>query len=79
MTELPGIEKDTNKHSNEIKWLLVGGFLVILFFFSTEPVVPSAERAIQSVCADQDRLTPRNKLDCLIYKLTDRVLNPRVF
>jgi hypothetical protein len=71
-------EKDTAKHMNEIKWILVCGFAVVAFFVSTEPVVPSAERTIQSICANHDGLTFRTNIDCLIYQFTGRVLNPRV-
>lgn len=72
-------QKDMTKHMNEIKWILVLGFLVVLFFISTERVDPWAEGRIQSICSNQDELSARNKFDCLIYQLTDRVLNPRVF
>jgi hypothetical protein len=72
-------QKDMTKHMNEIKWILVCGFLVVMFFVSTEPVVPDAAIRIQSICADRDRLSAHNKFDCLIYEFTGRVLNPRVF
>ena len=71
-------EKNMTEHMSDIKWILVCGFVVVAFFVSTEPVVPSAERTIQSICANEDSLSPRNKIDCLIYKVTGRVINPRV-
>jgi hypothetical protein len=69
---------DAAKHLNDIKWILVCGFLVVLFFISTEPVVPSAAPTIQAICSNPDRLGTRNKLECMLYDITGRVLNPRV-
>jgi hypothetical protein len=73
-----GAEKDMGTHMNEVKWILVCGFVVVAFFVATEPVVPTAVRPIQLICDNQERLSPRNKIDCLIYGVTGRVLNPRV-
>lgn len=71
-------EKDMATHMNDIKWIIVCGFAIVAFFVATEPVVPAAARAIQSACDSRDRLSARNQVDCLIYEVTGRVLNPRV-
>ncbi len=71
-------EKDLSTHMNEMKWILIGAFAVVAFFVATEPVVESARGPIEAICANTERLNTRNTIDCFIYRLTGRVMNPRV-
>ena len=71
-------EKELATHMSDIKWIIVCGFAIVAFFVATEPVVPAARPTIESICANQDRLGPRNKIDCSIYEWTGRIMNPRM-
>jgi hypothetical protein len=70
-------QKDMTKHMNAIKWILIGGILIVLFFVLTVPVVPGAKPRIESICSNIERLSIHTKIDCMIYDLTGRVLDPR--
>lgn len=80
----PTVGQNSHKDIHQIKWIIGCGILAALFLFSTEPVVPSARGSIDSICRNQSnpfnfvKPTARQKLDCAIYTLTGRVLNPRV-
>ena len=71
-------QKDTTEHMNEIKWILICGFLVVLFFTLTEPVEPALKERFNQICTN-NQLSDRNKINCFIFDVTGRVLDPHRF